>query len=102
MMRVFLDDRRTERQGDLAPVLYVQREQAGALIVHGAGAAYMSERYTLPTAAVELEHPDEIKARTIGEVRTALADVPMSKTARAAVEAKLDKLDGLDELDPEQ
>lgn len=86
-MRVFLDDR------DPAPVLYVQREQVGALIVHGAGAAYTSERYTLPSAAVELHTADGAAGEVIDRVRHALASVKMSQTARREVERALDELD---------
>lgn len=51
--------------------------------------------FALPDTAVELLDPDDGKSAVLAEVRAALADVRMSKTARAAV------TDALDALDPE-
>lgn len=48
--------------------------------------------FSLPGDAVELLDPDAGREQVLGDVRAALADVRMSKAARAAVLVVLDDL----------
>ena len=68
----------------------VELATGALLVVHPDGAT--DERFTVGGFEVELLDPDDGLDEILGRVRDALADVKMSKTARAAV---ADALDGL-------